>query len=280
VQQRVFTVCSVAMALLLVIGLVPRVSVDRGTIGRGPTAVAAPAEQPRTRQLASSGPSAVPQVEMTLLVPANAEGPAGEALVFSPHLPAEPAPVALMLHGMCSTPRAACPQLAAGLTHWGWLVCPRAALACENGEATWAIDPSRTITRSLERFTDDFADLAVVDERAVLIGFSLGAFRAVQLVQSGKLPWRRLILIGAKVPIDPDKLKRAGVERILLTAGERDAARSAMQSQARMLKARGVAAGFMSFGPIGHELPVDAAERLSAALAWVQGDVSACADCE
>jgi predicted esterase len=210
----------------------------------------------------------------------SARGSAPELVLYPPRRASKQAPIALLLHGMCSEPEQECPALASGFAGWGWLVCPRATRSCPDGDATWAADPARSVQSGIERFEQRFAGASSIDDRAILIGFSLGALRAAELVQTERLAWKRLVLIGAKAPLAPRKLQRAGVTRLLLAAGERDRAYAYMRERAELLARAGISAEFLSLGDVGHELPADAGRRLAPGLAWVSGEAASCSRCE
>ena len=103
-----------------------------------------------------------------------------------------------------------------------------------------------------------------------LIGYSLGAFRALEIAQhaSGKYP--RVMLIGAKIYPSPKLLRESGVERLLLSAGEWDMMSAHMQAEARRLRRGGFDARFLGLGPVGHFFTPSFAEYLPRALDWLE----------
>ena len=240
--------------------------------GSPPLPQAAPPSPPprEPTQAPPSGP---------IVLPARAGGP--EVHAFAPRPARAHAVVVVMLHGMCSEPALQCPQLAPAFETWGWLLCPRATLTCSDGDATWKRDPSGTIRAALERARADLAAFPDVGSEGVLVGFSLGALRVAELVASGNVdPFRRLVLVGARVSLDAAALERQGVERVLLAAGERDLAHDVMRAHARRLAAAGADAKFISLGEVGHELTPEVARALSPGLAWVRGAADDCGGCE
>ena len=70
-------------------------------------------------------------------------------------------------------------------------------------------------------------------------------------------------------------LRKAGVKRIVLAAGERDMMKWQMVGQARRLARQKFPVAFMSMGPVGHWFPRDMDQRLRRALDWVHGDDAA-----
>jgi predicted esterase len=93
---------------------------------------------------------------------------------------------------------------------------------------------------------------------ATLIGFSLGAFVALDVAQESHGEWPRLLLVGAFVKPNAKKLKRAGVESVLFASGDWDMSRDEMKKQARELSREGVRARYASMGPVGHWFAKDA----------------------
>ncbi len=205
-----------------------------------------------------------PSVEASTTIPPSAP---------SSVLPAAGRPVIVMLHGMCDTPDNECNAFYPAATGAGFLVCPRANGACSNGGAMWRGSPESKralIDDSLAALGTEFGSSAIVDHDATLIGFSQGAYLAVDMVKRGKGPWSSLILIGASVEIDARSLREAGIRRILLAAGDYDGANPAMQKATRELVRAEVEAKFASLGPVGHQFAPDMNGWMKDALAWVR----------
>ncbi|MCC6645629.1 MAG: hypothetical protein IT374_08670 [Polyangiaceae bacterium] len=194
------------------------------------------------------------------------------AVVVPPLVPqAGPAPMVLMLHGMCDTPENECPAFGGSATAGRFVVCPRADLACTGGGATWSARPD-----ARARLVDDLAagakaSLEIDASRRTLVGFSLGAFVALDAAERQKGGWKHLVLIGARVHPDAKKLKAAGVERVLLASGRHDLARDHMARVAKQLEAAGIVATYRSLGPVGHRFAPDMNAWLTEALAWLEG---------
>jgi predicted esterase len=196
------------------------------------------------------------------------------AIVYAPLLEADAKkPVIVMLHGMCDTPENECNAFHPAATDAGFLVCPRANGACGNGGAMWRGSPESKralIDDSLAALTTEFGPSAVTDHDATLIGFSQGAYLAVDMVKRSKGPWSSLILIGASIDLDARSLREAGIRRVLLAAGDYDGARPAMQRTAAALIQAGLEAKFASLGPVGHQFAFDMNAWMKDALAWVR----------
>ncbi|HKQ70690.1 MAG TPA: hypothetical protein VJT73_15195 [Polyangiaceae bacterium] len=195
-------------------------------------------------------------------------------LVYAPALAnGERKPVIAMLHGMCDTPENECSAFQSAATSAGFLVCPRANGSCNNGGAIWRGSPEvkrALIDASFEAISTEFGLAAETDRDATLIGFSQGAYLALDVVNRGAGPWSNLILIGASVEPDARALRRAGIRRVLLAAGDFDGARPTMQRTARRLARAGFEAKFSSLGPVGHQFAFDMDAWMKDALAWVR----------
>ncbi len=184
-----------------------------------------------------------------------------------------PRPVTVMLHGMCDEPEYECPWFANTVTQSDWLLCPRASLRCDGGGSIWSFKRyDDTVERSVERAKKEFPGTIDDDAGRTLVGFSLGAIRGMDLAHEGAGRYTGVVLIGAKIFPDAARLRKAGVKRIVLAAGERDMMKWQMVGQARRLARQKFPVAFMSMGPVGHWFPKDMDQRLRRALDWVHGD--------
>jgi pimeloyl-ACP methyl ester carboxylesterase len=173
---------------------------------------------------------------------------------------------------MCSEPERACRHFASTVTQGGWLLCPRARQRCDGGGSTW---PQRGFDRQIEAGIERVRERypgELDDERRTLIGFSLGAFRALDLAHDARGRYPRVILIGARIYPDAERLRAAGVERLLLAAGDWDMMRGHMEGRTRALVRRGFPAAFQRYGAVGHAFPADFPRLLQRGLAWIGGD--------
>ena len=201
------------------------------------------------------------------------EGADGPGIVaYPPPEGSGPQPVTVMLHGMCSEPERACRHFAETVSERGWLLCPPATQGCPGGGSTWpfkGFEPA--IEAGIERVRERHPGRLDESSGRTLIGFSLGAFRALSLAQSAKGAYPRVILIGAKIYPDARLLARAGVERLLLAAGDYDMMNAHMRGRVRSLARQGFPVAFQSYGPVGHAFPRDFSEFLTRGLDWVEG---------
>jgi predicted esterase len=216
----------------------------------------------------SSPPERAPSPTPEWLV-ANAQGP--DVLVYPPQAAPRSHPVVVFLHGMCGAPEYECPALARAVTAKAFLVCPRAPDACTNGGTRWGSnDRAGMIEAVVDRVKARFGD-RVDDRERTLMGFSEGAFVALAVGEHDARAWPRLALIGAKISPDIAQLKRHGVIRLLLAAGDFDLSRPQMASVARRLRASGIDCTFSSLGKVGHRFAVEMDAWTRTALDWLDG---------
>ncbi len=193
---------------------------------------------------------------------------------------ARSAPAIVYLHGMWASPEDSCGRFARAAAPFGFLVCPRANAPFSGGRmwtGTYA-----SVAPGVHAALDAAAHLAPGrlnrSGDGTLIGYSNGAYFAVEIACAEQGRWTGLILLSMRLRLDVARLRSAGVQRVLLGAGERDGARAGMQAMEGPLRAGGLLARFVSLGPGGHEFPADMDERMCDAVAWVRGaDPAVCA---
>jgi predicted esterase len=179
--------------------------------------------------------------------------------------------VTVLLHGMCGEPANACRYFAEQVTADEHLICPRASKRCDGGGSTW---PQRGFEQQIEAAVQR-AEAALgqsVDDTQgrTLIGYSLGAFRALDLAEHGAGKYPRVMLIGAKILPHQKLLRDAGVERLLLSAGSWDMMHDHMRRESERLLRVGFTTRFLDLGPVGHAFTPSFAEYLPQALSWLR----------
>ncbi len=181
-----------------------------------------------------------------------------------------PRPVTVVLHGMCSEPANACRHFADRVSADEHLVCPRASRRCEGGGSIW---PQRgfaqQVEQSIARAHESLGDRVDSSRGRTLIGYSLGAFRALELAQQGEGKYPRVMLIGAKIYPNAKLLRDNGVERLLLSAGAWDMMHDHMRRETQRLSRAGFPTRFLGLGPVGHFFTPSFAEYLPEALRWL-----------
>jgi predicted esterase len=181
-------------------------------------------------------------------------------------------PITVVLHGMCGDAARACSYFAEQVTESAHLICPRASAHCAGGGASW---PEQGVADAVESAVER-AKVALgegVDDShgRTLIGYSMGAFRALRIAESANGRYPRVMLIGARIALDQPKLEQNGVRRLLLCAGSWDMMHDHMKREtARVQRAR-LSARFLDLGPVGHGLTTSFGHYLPQALAWLVG---------
>ena len=182
-----------------------------------------------------------------------------------------PKPLMLFLHGMCDVPQNECSELLAGATGNHFVACPTADMACTGGGAIWSGDPKRrsaAVESTVARLQTAFPD-QIAASNATLVGFSLGSFVALDVAQRQKGNWKNLILVGAKIEPDAKLLREAGIESVLLGAGDRDMMKNHMVGVAKRLEKQGIRVRFMGMGNVGHWFSSDMDAWLAEGMAWL-----------
>lgn len=201
----------------------------------------------------------------------RAQGSWGVA--FAPANITSPRPPIVYLHGMWASPEDSCFVFERAATEFGFLVCPRGNAPFGDGtmwSGTYA-DAQRQIRPALAAAEALAPGKMDRGGDGTLIGYSNGAYFAVEVACAEPGRWSGLILLSMKLKLDATRLRTAGVERVLLAAGDQDGARASMQQGADRLRAEGLEARFMSLGPGGHPFPADMADRMVEAIRWARG---------
>jgi predicted esterase len=175
------------------------------------------------------------------------------------------------LHGIHGRPENGCPWLRDGASELGWLVCPHANEHLANDTFSWAGTASeqRAVVAHAERAAQ--AQGADPSSANVLVGFSQGAYVALDLTARRLGRYRGLVLIGADVTPSRAMLEGAGVARIVLASGDLDGASASMKRVAEQLGRQGMDARFVSLGRIGHSYETTKKEALRDAIVWAGG---------
>lgn len=185
-------------------------------------------------------------------------GDTADVLVYPPRGDrTTPRPVVVMLHGMCGLPERECPYFAGVVTKHAWLVCPRATMSCPGGGATWAaVHRAEIVEEAIAGLAAAHPGEVDTEHDRTLIGFSLGAFVAMDLANHAPSRWARVFLLAAKITPEPRALAR-GTSHFVLGSGELDLSYAHMTRTARWLAGAGVEASFLSLGHVGHRFADD-----------------------
>jgi predicted esterase len=175
------------------------------------------------------------------------------------------------LHGIHGRAENGCPWLREGASELGWLVCPDANEHLSNDTFSWAgtvADQHAVVARAERAARSRGAD---AESAGVLVGFSQGAYVALDLLQAQLGRYRGVVLIGADVAPTRAMLAAAGVERVVLAAGDLDGASAPMKRAAEHLGHDGMEVRFVSLGRVGHTYQTTEKEALRDAIVWAGG---------
>jgi predicted esterase len=179
--------------------------------------------------------------------------------------------VTVLLHGMCGEPENACSHFAQQVTADEHLVCPRATRRCDGGGSTWPQSGfEQKIEQAVQRAIAVLGDEVDQTHGRTLIGYSLGAYRALELAQHGAGKYPRVMLIGARILANQKLLRANGVERLLLSAGAWDMMHEPMRRETERLLRGGFTTRFLGLGPVGHAFTPSLQGYLPEALRWLK----------
>ena len=180
-------------------------------------------------------------------------------------------PLMVMLHGMCALPEYECPVFRGGATADNWLLCAPGPAACAGGGAMW-VGSTKTLIRAvaqpLQALGERHAE-RIDPRRKALVGYSLGAAAALRIAIAEPGQWSGLMIVNAGVEPSAATLRKAGVRRIALVAGERDRSAQKLKRAATRLKRAGVDAQYFSMGAVGHYFDASSEARMVEALKWL-----------
>jgi len=172
------------------------------------------------------------------------------------------------LHGVCGLTMNGCGHFASAP---GWLVCPQANSTCANGGASWAGSVEEKIA-SVDRALDAAHARWPESARApvVLVGFSQGAYVAMDIARARPGRYAGLLLLGADTGSAVDRIRAARVARVGLVCGAYDMMFPKMRDTPQVLALFGVSARFASLGHVGHTYVGGGNDAvLTSMLAWL-----------
>lgn len=174
-------------------------------------------------------------------------------------------PVLAYLHGRGGRPWDDCRKWAKVASPFGWVVCPAGPVEHENGGRTWsngAYEAQRILDATIDALREKYKS-KVQRRNNVLIGFSEGAFVAMQVGIKNQRTWNRWLILGASdhywqfdvsEHFDPKKRK---VERVYLLTGENDSVAENTKRVGETLRKNKVPVKVKLVPGLGHEVPAD-----------------------
>jgi poly(3-hydroxybutyrate) depolymerase len=181
-------------------------------------------------------------------------------------------PVMVMLHGMCALPEYECPVFRAGATAESWLLCAPGPAACAGGGGAMWVGSTKILVQAVEsplRALGDRHAKNIDSTRKALVGYSLGATAALRIALAQPGQWNGLMIVNAGVEPSAATLRKAGVKRIALVAGDRDRSAHKLKRAALRLKRAGIDAQYFSMGAAGHYFDATSESRMVEALTWL-----------
>jgi len=173
-------------------------------------------------------------------------------------------PVIMYLHGHGGNPAEDCRKWARVGTPFGWVVCPSGSGTSESGGRSWTngtVDAQRIIDGTIQALREKYH--SKVQRRGnVLVGFSEGAWVAMNVGLNDQRTWSRWLILGASdaywgdvtEALDKDKRK---VQRVYLLTGENDAVAPNTVRVGKTLKKVKVPVRVKLVPGMGHEVPRD-----------------------
>jgi predicted esterase len=173
-------------------------------------------------------------------------------------------PVIMYLHGRGGNPAEDCRKWARVGTQFGWVVCPSGSGTSESGGRAWTngtVDAQRVIDGTIQALREKYH--SKVQRRGnVLVGFSEGAWVAMNVGLKDQRTWSRWLILGASEQywgdvteaLDKDKRK---VRRVYLLTGENDGVAQSTVKVGETLKKVKVPVKVKLVPGMGHEVPSD-----------------------
>ncbi len=174
-------------------------------------------------------------------------------------------PVLVYLHGRDGNPEEDCRKWAKVATQFGWVLCPQGPDDRGGGARAWnnnAAAGQEIVTKSLAALHDKFHG-RVKTRGNVLIGFSEGAFIAMQLGLHEPKTWSRWLILAANDQYwwgDAPALlrdERKDIRKVYLLTGENDGVAENTARVGDMVKAQKIPVRVKIAPGMGHEVPGD-----------------------
>lgn len=186
-------------------------------------------------------------------------------------------PVIMYLHGRGGNAAEDCRKWAKVATRFGWLVCPQGPEDRGNGTHTWQNnvgEGQRIIDATMKSLRDRFKR-RVRTRGNVLVGFSEGAFIAMQVGLHNPGTWNRWFILAANDQYwwndanDLLKQARRNMRRVFLLTGERDGVAANTVRVGETLHKSKIPTKVKIVPGLGHEIPADRMAVYRRPLAWL-----------
>jgi predicted esterase len=178
-----------------------------------------------------------------------------------------PKPVLMFLHGRNGNPAEDCRKWAKVGTQFGWVVCPQGPEDHGAGNRSWnnSVPAGKHITDGALAALEARFKGRVRKRNNILIGFSEGAYIAMQLGLHDPATWDRWLILAANDrywygDADTEALfgeARRKVKRVFLLTGESDGVAENTRRVARLVKDARIPVRVRITPGMGHEVPAD-----------------------
>jgi predicted esterase len=176
-----------------------------------------------------------------------------------------PMPVLMYLHGRGGNPAEDCRKWARVATQFGWVVCPQGPDDRGGGARAWnnSVPAGKQATDAALAALRAKYKKRVASRGHILIGFSEGAFVAMQLGLQEPSRWQRWLILAANDQywwgdtVGTLRDNRAKLRRIYLLTGENDEVVENTRRVFSTLKDAKVHARMRIVPGMGHEVPAD-----------------------
>ncbi len=174
-------------------------------------------------------------------------------------------PVLMYLHGRGANPSEDCRKWAKVGSQFGWVVCPQGPEDRGGGARSWlnsAQSGKETMDATLQALREQFGR-RVQTRQNILIGFSEGAFVAMQVGLHDPNTWSRWLILAANDQYwfgDTEailKEDRRKFRRVYLLTGENDEVAENTEKVGDMLKKAKIPTRVKIVPGLGHEIPAD-----------------------
>lgn len=188
-----------------------------------------------------------------------------------------PRPILMFLHGRGGNPYEDCRKWASVATQFGWLVCPQGPEDRGGGARAWQNNVAagqEIIDASIKALRAKYKGKVRSNDR-VLIGFSEGAFLAMQIGLHNPERWNRWLILAANDQYwfgDTEALlkeKHRKIRRVYLLTGENDEVAANTKRVGDTLKAAKVPVRVQIAQGMGHELPNGKMTTFRKPLRWL-----------
>jgi predicted esterase len=174
-------------------------------------------------------------------------------------------PVLMFLHGRGGNPAEDCRKWAKVGTQFGWVVCPQGPEDRGDGTRAWnnSVPAGKAITDGALRALREKYNRKVQLRGNVLIGFSEGAFIAMQVGLHDPSTWNRWLILAANEQYwwgDTEQVlheNRNRYKRVYLFTGENDEVAESTMRVGDALKKEQIPVKVRIAPGLGHEIPGD-----------------------